>query len=104
MLAILHVLGMFVADLVKSRSRLEAENLFLRHQLNIALRPELAPRVSMSLRGGGVWTEIPCIFLVIREFQSVVRRSLTAQPPSRVFYFLSPDIPTMEIEYVRRKP
>ena len=31
-------LGMFVVDLFKSRSRLEAENLFLRHQLNIALR------------------------------------------------------------------
>ena len=31
-------LGMFVADLFKSRSRLEAENLFLRHQLVIALR------------------------------------------------------------------
>jgi transposase InsO family protein len=38
MFAILHALGMFVADLFKSRSRLEAENLFLRHQLNIALR------------------------------------------------------------------
>jgi hypothetical protein len=38
MLAILHMLGMFVADLFKSRYRLEAENLFLRHQLNIALR------------------------------------------------------------------
>jgi len=38
MFAILHVLGMFVADLFKSRSRLEAENLFLRHQLNVALR------------------------------------------------------------------
>ena len=38
MLVILHALGMFVADLFKSRSRLEAENLFLRHQLNIALR------------------------------------------------------------------
>jgi len=33
MFAILHALGMFVADLFKSRSRLEAENLFLRHQL-----------------------------------------------------------------------
>jgi len=33
MLAILYALGMFVADLFKSRSRLEAENLFLRHQL-----------------------------------------------------------------------
>jgi hypothetical protein len=38
MFAILHALGLFVIDLFKSRSRLEAENLFLRHQLNIALR------------------------------------------------------------------
>jgi transposase InsO family protein len=29
---------MFVTDLFKSRSQLEAENIFLRHQLNIALR------------------------------------------------------------------
>jgi hypothetical protein len=29
---------MFVADMFKSRSRLQAENLFLRHQLAIALR------------------------------------------------------------------
>ena len=38
MLAILHLLAMFVADLFKSRRRLEAGNLFLRHQLTIALR------------------------------------------------------------------
>jgi hypothetical protein len=38
MLAILHLLVMFVADIFKSRRRLEAENLFLRHQLNIVLR------------------------------------------------------------------
>jgi hypothetical protein len=38
MLAILYALGMFIADLFKSRSRLGAENLFLRHQLNTALR------------------------------------------------------------------
>jgi transposase InsO family protein len=38
MLAILHLVGTFVADLFKSRRRLEAENLFLRHQLSIALR------------------------------------------------------------------
>jgi hypothetical protein len=29
---------MFLIDLFKSRRRLEAENLFLRHQLSIALR------------------------------------------------------------------
>jgi hypothetical protein len=38
MLAILHLVATFVADLFKSRRRLEAENLFLRHQLSIALR------------------------------------------------------------------
>jgi hypothetical protein len=38
MFTILHALGMLVADLFKSQRRLEAENLFLRHQLNIALR------------------------------------------------------------------
>jgi hypothetical protein len=49
MFAILHALGMFVADLFKSRYRLEAENLFLRHQLNIALRS--APPRRLRLRG-----------------------------------------------------
>jgi hypothetical protein len=49
MIAILHALGMFAADLFKSRNRLEAENLFLRHQLNIALR-----RVPSRLRLRGV--------------------------------------------------
>jgi transposase InsO family protein len=48
MFAILQVLGMFVADLFKSRSRLEAENLFLRHQLTIAMR-RAPPR--LRLRG-----------------------------------------------------
>jgi hypothetical protein len=32
MLAILHLLLMFVGDIFKSRRRLEAENLFLHHQ------------------------------------------------------------------------
>ena len=38
MFAIVHALGMFIADLFKTRSRLVAEVLFLRHQLNLALR------------------------------------------------------------------
>jgi hypothetical protein len=38
MLANLRLLGTFVADLFRPRRRLEVENLFLRHQLNIALR------------------------------------------------------------------
>jgi transposase InsO family protein len=48
MFAILHALGMFAADLFKPRWRLGAENLFLRHQLNIALR-RTSPR--LRLRG-----------------------------------------------------
>ena len=40
---------MLVADLFKSRRRLEAENLLLRHQLTIALR-QAPPR--LLLRGG----------------------------------------------------
>ncbi len=46
MLAILYALGMFVADLFKSRSRLEAENLFLRHQLIRQKRPRIRLRGS----------------------------------------------------------
>ncbi len=38
MLAVLQLIGMFVVDWFKSPRRLEVENLFLRHQLNIALR------------------------------------------------------------------
>jgi transposase InsO family protein len=50
MLAIVYLLGTYVANLFKSRRRLEAENLFLRHQLNIVLRR--APR---RLRLRGMW-------------------------------------------------
>src|SRR5262245_33700009 len=48
MFTILHALGMLLTDLFKSRTRLEAENLFLRHQLKIALR-RAPPR--LRLRG-----------------------------------------------------
>jgi hypothetical protein len=49
MLAILHLLVMFIADWFKPRRQVEVENLFLRHQLNIALR--CAPH-RLRLRGG----------------------------------------------------
>ena len=38
MLALLHLFGVLVANRFKSRRRLEIENLYLRHQLNIATR------------------------------------------------------------------
>src|SRR5262249_36591936 len=48
MLAVLYSLGMFMVDLFKPRRRLEVENMFLRHQLSIALR-RAPPR--LRLRG-----------------------------------------------------
>src|SRR6266436_10194718 len=56
MLAILHSLGMFIVALFKSLRRLEAENLFLRHQLSIALRhAPPRPRLRGSYRALLVW-------------------------------------------------
>jgi hypothetical protein len=56
MFAALYALGIFVVDLFKSRGRLEAENLFLRHQLNIALRRAAPrPRLCGSDRALLVW-------------------------------------------------
>jgi hypothetical protein len=72
MFAILYALGMFVADLFKSRRRLEAENLFLRHQLNIALR-RAPPR--LRLRGSDrallvwmtrIWPNLRDLALVVK--------------------------------------
>jgi len=56
MFAILRALGRFVTDLFKSRCRLEAENLLLRHQLTIASRrAPLRPRLFGSDRALLVW-------------------------------------------------
>ena len=38
MIALFHLIGIFIANLFKPRRQLAVENLFLRHQLNIALR------------------------------------------------------------------
>jgi hypothetical protein len=43
MLAIVHLLGTYVANLFKSRRRLEAEGLFLRHRLNVAQSDNTSP-------------------------------------------------------------
>jgi hypothetical protein len=56
MFAIIYLLGTFIADLLKSRRRLEVENLFLRHQLNIILRrPPQRLRLRQSDRALMVW-------------------------------------------------
>ena len=63
--AILYALAISLCDLFKSRRRLQAENLFLRHQLNIALRRALPRR---RLRGSDrallVWMVRLCPGLV----------------------------------------
>jgi transposase InsO family protein len=56
MFAIIHLLATFIADLFKPPCRLEVENLFLRHQLNIALRgAPHRPRLRGSDRALLVW-------------------------------------------------
>ena len=48
MFTIIYLLRTFITDLLKSRRRLEFENLFLRHQLNLTLR---RPPQRLRLRG-----------------------------------------------------
>ena len=76
MLAILHSLGMFVADLFKSRCRLEAENLFLRHQLSIVLR-RAPPR--LRLRSG----DRALLVWMTRLWPSLLGAAQVLQPGSR---------------------
>jgi len=73
MLAILHVLGMFIVDLFKSRRRLELENLFLRHQLSIALR-RAPPR--LRLRG----SDRALLVLMSRLWPSLLGAVQVVQP------------------------
>ncbi len=71
--AIIYLLATFIADLFKPPRRLEVENLFLRHQLNIALRR--APR-RVRLRTGDralmVW--------MTRRWPSLLGLSRVVQP------------------------
>ena len=68
MLAIVHLLGTYVANLFKSRRRLEVENLFLRHQLNIALR-RAAPGLTR------IWPSLLDISKVVKP-ETILRWSL----------------------------
>jgi hypothetical protein len=73
MLAILYVLGMLVVDLFKSRSRLEAENILLRHQLNLALGRR-SPR--LRLRG----SDRALLVWMIRLWPSLLGAIQVVQP------------------------
>jgi transposase InsO family protein len=73
MLAILHLLWAFVANLFKSPRRLEVENLFLRHQLNIA--PRRAPH-RLWLRG----SDRALLVWMTRLWPSLLGLSRVVQP------------------------
>jgi hypothetical protein len=74
MFAIIYLLGPLIADLLKSRRRLEVENLFLRHQLNIILRrPPQRLRLQGSDRAVMVW--------MTRLWPSLLALALLCSPP-----------------------
>jgi hypothetical protein len=83
MFAIIYLLGTFIADLLKSRRRLEVENLFLRHQLNIILRrPPQRLRLRGSDRALMVWmTRLS--FPKIRSGLGSPREAETLHQPGR---------------------
>src|SRR2546421_7774193 len=73
MFAIIHLLATFIADLFKPPRRLEVENLFLRHQLNVALRR--APK-RVRLRPGD---RVPMVWMT-RKWPSLLGLSRVVQP------------------------
>ncbi len=64
---------MFIVDLFKARCRLEAENLFLRHQLNIALR---RPQSRLRLRG----SDRALLIWMTKLWPSLLSATLLVQP------------------------
>jgi hypothetical protein len=73
MFALLPSLTMFVIDFFKSPRRLEAENLFLRHQLSIALR-RAPPR--LRLRG----SDRALLVWMTRRWPSLLSAAQVVQP------------------------
>jgi hypothetical protein len=93
MFAIIYLLGRFIADLFKSRRRLELENLFLRHQLNIILR---RPPQRVRLRG----SDRVLIVWMMRRWPSLLALASScaaghhpAVAPGRVQHLLALEIP-----------
>jgi len=73
MLTILRLFGILVASLFRSRRRLQVENLFLRHQLNIALR-----RAPHRLRLGGC--DRALLVWMVRLMPSLLDLAQVVQP------------------------
>ena len=73
MLTILHLFGIVAASLFRSRRRLQVENLFLRHQVNIALR-----RAPHRLRLGG--RDRALLVWMVRLMPSLLDLAQVVQP------------------------
>jgi hypothetical protein len=73
MLSTLHLLAILVADLFRPRRRLEVENLFLRHQLNIALR-RVPHRLPLRT------SDRALLFLMTRRWPNLLDLSRVVQP------------------------
>src|SRR5271170_7561873 len=73
MTATVLTLWLFVVDLFKSRSRLQTENLFLRHQLNIALR-----RAPSRIRLSG--SDRALLVLITKLWPNLVGMARLVQP------------------------
>src|SRR5262245_13838428 len=73
MFALLHSLAMFGVDLFKPQRRTEVENLFLRHQLSIALR-RAPPR--LRIRG----SDRALLIWMIRRWPSLLTATRVVQP------------------------
>jgi hypothetical protein len=102
MFAMLHLLGTVVANLFKSRRRLEIENLFLRHQLNVALKR--APR-RLRLRGSDRAVLVWLTWLWSISFDVFSVSSASPTPPFfadlRCPLLANADIPLRSPRFVR---
>jgi hypothetical protein len=72
MLAILHACGTFILDLFKSRRRPQAENLFLRYQLDIALR-RASPRLRLHVADRALLVRMARVFPELLSLAKVVK-------------------------------
>ena len=97
MLALLRLLAAFIADLFKSRRRLEAEILFLRHQLNIALRKRPA---RLPLRG----SDRALLVWMTRLWPSLLGMAQVVEPATILSDGRVPQLLALEITETGRAP
>jgi hypothetical protein len=94
MFVILHGLRMFVVAMFKSRRRLEAENLFLRNQLKLALR-RAPPRLRLHSSDRALLVWITRIWPNLLDLcQGGEAGDYPAAASLRVQSFLALEIPT----------